>query len=295
MQKISDLIRIKFKEGDDIRDAGLGTPEDIVRYDNIVYGTKSEWQVLDVYRPRNTEGQYLPVIISVHGGAWVYGDKERYQYYCMSLAQRGFAVVNYSYRLAPEFKFPAAIEDTKQVFEWVLKNRDTYFFDEEYIFGVGDSAGAMNLAVYSAICTNPDYAEQYDFPLFRGVVPKAIALNCGVYRIELDSETHTTELLRELMPMGGTKTEMEKMEVLDYISSSFPPAFIMTAVDDFLRDQSLLIVEKLMEHKVPFVFRVYGDVKTSLAHVFHCNVKSESARLCNDEECEFFQRMYLKS
>ena len=101
MSETSDLFRKLFKEGDDIRDAGLSTPDDIVRYDNILYGEEPAWQVLDVYRPGNAAGDKLPVIIDVHGGAWVYGDKERYQYYCMNLAQMGFAVVNFTYRLAP--------------------------------------------------------------------------------------------------------------------------------------------------------------------------------------------------
>ena len=66
---------------------------------------------MDVYRPRDTDA-VIPVIVSVHGGGWGYGDKERYQYYCMSLAQQGFAVVNFSYRLASKYKFPAPLEDT---------------------------------------------------------------------------------------------------------------------------------------------------------------------------------------
>ncbi|MFR5151238.1 MAG: carboxylesterase family protein [Ruminococcus sp.] len=64
---------------------------------------------LDVYRPKQAQGEDLPVIISVHGGAWMYGDKERYQYYCMSLAQRGFAVVNFTYRLAHESKISSTV------------------------------------------------------------------------------------------------------------------------------------------------------------------------------------------
>ena len=97
MVRISDIIRAEFAEGDNKRDAGLETPEDIMRYDDIVYGTESEWQKLDVYRPKSEKGK-LPVIVSVHGGGWVYGDKERYQFYCMDLAERGFAVVNFSNR-----------------------------------------------------------------------------------------------------------------------------------------------------------------------------------------------------
>ena len=95
MSHVSDTVRAMFKEGDDIRDAGLTTPDDVVRFDDIAYGD-DPMQVLDVYRPSDAEGERLPVIVSVHGGAWVYGDKERYQYYCMSLAQHGFAVVNFS-------------------------------------------------------------------------------------------------------------------------------------------------------------------------------------------------------
>ena len=103
MSAKSDAVRKSFKEFDDVRDAGLTTPEDIVRFDDICYGEDINWQKLDVYRPKSAVGQVLPVSVSIHGGGWVYGDKERYQYYCMSLAQHGFAVVNYTYRLAPEF------------------------------------------------------------------------------------------------------------------------------------------------------------------------------------------------
>lgn len=92
MSEISDRIRKQFKEGDDIRDAGLKEPEGVKCYRDIVYGKNEKWQSLDVYRPKEAEDVPLPVIVSVHGGGWVYGDKERYRFYCMSLAQRGFAV-----------------------------------------------------------------------------------------------------------------------------------------------------------------------------------------------------------
>ena len=109
MSEISDFVRRTFGESDTKRDAGLTTPHDVERFDDIVYGDDPKWQILDVYRPREASGKRLPVIVSIHGGGWVYGNKEVYQFYCMSLAQHGFAVVNHTYRLAPEFKFPASI------------------------------------------------------------------------------------------------------------------------------------------------------------------------------------------
>ena len=135
MSLTSFMVRTIFKRGDDKRDAGCTTPEDVRRFDDIVYGLNPRWNRLDVYRPKDAEG-LLPVIVSVHGGGWVYGDKERYQYYCMSLAQQGFAVVNFTYRLAPEYKFPAPVEDTNQVFTWLLTHADTYGFDIGNIFAL---------------------------------------------------------------------------------------------------------------------------------------------------------------
>lgn len=108
MSLMTWYLRKSFEANDNKRDAGLSAPTDIERMDDIAYGPDARWQALDVYRPKSTSGK-LPVIVSVHGGGWTYGDKERYQWYCMNLAQRGFAVVNFTYRLAPEYKFPAGI------------------------------------------------------------------------------------------------------------------------------------------------------------------------------------------
>lgn len=85
-------IRHTFKRNDAKRDAGLVTPEYVRRFDDLSYGPDPKWNRLDVYRPRDAEGK-LPVIVSVHGGGWVYGDKELYQHYCMSLVRHGFALL----------------------------------------------------------------------------------------------------------------------------------------------------------------------------------------------------------
>lgn len=137
--------------------AGLTTPEGIERFDDLCYGENAKWNRLDIYRPRGRK-ENLPVIASVHGGGWVYGDKEN-QYYCMSLAEQGYAVVNFSYRLAPKFKFPAPLEDTKAVFHWMMRNAEPYGLDTTRAFGVGDSGGAL--------CADSDCP------------------NCGTYEIQI--------------------------------------------------------------------------------------------------------------
>ncbi len=102
MSAYSEEIRRSFGKSDRKRDAGLTTPEEIERTDDLSYGDHPTWNLLDVYRPKAEWGSRLPVIVIVHGGAWVYGDKGVYQFYGMNLARRGFAVVNCSYRPATE-------------------------------------------------------------------------------------------------------------------------------------------------------------------------------------------------
>lgn len=60
-----------------------------------------------------------PVIVSVHGGGWFYGDKKLYSHYCCHLAQSGFVVVNFNYRLAPQNKYPSAIEDVAHLVKYI--------------------------------------------------------------------------------------------------------------------------------------------------------------------------------
>ncbi|MCM1134415.1 MAG: alpha/beta hydrolase [Clostridium sp.] len=290
MSKISTFIRTTFTMGDDIRDAGLTTPEDIIRYDDIAYGPDPKQQSLDVYRLKTEEGKKLPVIVSVHGGGWVYGNKERYQFYCMNLAQRGFAVVNFTYRLAPENKYPASLEDTNSVFTWILDHSKEYGFDTEHVFAVGDSAGAHNLGLYSAICTNPAYAAFYDFDTPKGFKPTAIALNCGAYSLVGDTSDQTVALMTDFLPEHGTERELRLIDVTAHITPDYPPTFFMTGTGDFLQTQAGPLAAQFIQAKVPFIFRFYGDKDKILPHVFHLNIKSEDAKLCNDEECNFFKK-----
>lgn len=290
MSETSDRIRKEFAANDAERDKGLVTPKDIVRWDNIVFDKQNPCQKLDVYRPASAEGKKLPVIISVHGGGWVYGDKELYQHYCMNLAQRGFAVVNFTYRLAPESKFPAQLEDINTVVSWTLTHAEAYDMDADAVFAVGDSAGAHLLALYTALCVNPDFRATYGFLPPDGFVPRAVGLMFGVYNIkDKQQQGDTGALLADLLTGGGTPEEIMQISPLQWITENYPPVFIATANEDFVRTESLYLAQALVHNSVPFTFRYYGTKQHPLGHVFHCNVRSAAANQCNDETCRFFR------
>ncbi len=283
-------IRESFKLSDDRRDAGLTTPEDIERFDGIPYGPDSVWQILDVYRPKAAGEKALPVIVSVHGGGWVYGTKETYQFYCMDLAQRGFAVVNFTYRLAPEHKFPSSLEDTCSVFKWVLDNAEKYGFDCERVFAVGDSAGGHILSLFCSMCADSAFAGRFDFAPPAGFVPAAVALNCGAYHHEPPTDPMISSLMPQILPNGGTAEEFDTVDAVRHVTPGFPPVFLMTSTGDFLKDDAALMAGSLIKASTPFELHYYGDSKNVLGHVFHVNVRSADGRRCNDDECEFFKR-----
>jgi acetyl esterase/lipase len=285
------IVKTMFAKGDKKRDAGLTTPSDIQRFDNISYGSHKKWHLLDVYLPKSIQGK-LPVIMIVHGGGWVYGDKEVYQFYGMSLAQRGFAVVNFSYRLAPKHKHPAQLEDVNSAVYWVLNAEDKYRFDKTNIFLAGDSAGAHLASLFTSICTDSSYAANYSFDVPSGFVPRAVALNCGVYDVNaaIDSTGKLQlNLMRDLLGRKFTPVQLEQINPCKHINQAYPPVYVMTSTGDFLVDQPPYLIQEFKKLGVEHIFKLYGSDENKLPHVFHCDMKNEDAHKCNDEECDFFR------
>lgn len=284
--------RKNFLEGDLKRDEGLTTPEDVERVDDLSYGPYGDDNLFDIYYQKGTQG-VQPAIISVHGGAWVAGTKATYQFYCMSLAQRGFTVVNFNYRRAPETQFPGALEDINRLLGWVLENGKEYHIDTENLFLAGDSAGAQMTSQYLAMLTNPEFKKLFSLTIPESLKIRACALNCGVY----DAKGYL--LTDENAPMhyyAGELTE-EKLAALDtmrYVNGSFPPAYIVSATRDFLRANAVPMYEALQKLGVESKIQIFGTEDEPKGHVFHLDIRDEQAAVCNDNECEFFRQFIGK-
>lgn len=290
LSKIVTDIRTNWAISDRERDEGLTTPEDITRHDDISYGPYGEWNLLDIYHKKDVN-TCQPTIVNIHGGGWVYGNKEIYQFYCMSLAQRGFTVVNFNYRLAPENKYPAALEDINSVFCFLKEHGKEYYVDTENLLVVGDSAGGQLASHYLTIFTNPEFAKLFTFQT-PDVKVRAVALNCGVYDTRNCVDTEVDEYLLEYIDKEKlTKDMWESLDTIKYMTSDFPPAFVMSAYHDFLVADAEPMYRHLQSLSVPCELRIYGSKEQEeIAHVFHVNIRLPEAGKCNDEECEFFKR-----
>ena len=273
--------------GDAKRDRPIPLPAGVTQCRNISYGAHGKWSLLDVYYPDGTT-EPLPTIVSIHGGGYVYGTKEIYRRYGMDMARRGFAFVNFNYRLAPKWKFPTPLWDTNLVMEWICKNAARYHLDPRRIILVGDSAGAQMASHYAAIAANPDFAA-----LFHMTVPaihiKALGLNCGFYNIADFAGGAHKGLARDYL---GNQPDFSdtRLQVLESIDSNYPPTYVATACHDYLRGCAEPMYQFLTDKGIPCRWKCYGsEGDESVAHVFHVNIPLPDAVRCNDDEAEFFR------
>lgn len=95
---------------------------------------------LDMARPKTGDGPF-PVVVCIHGGGFRAGKREGYDGLIVKLAEQGYVAVTVSYRLAPKYKFPAAVHDTKAAVRWVRANAEKYKIDPARIGVTGGSAG----------------------------------------------------------------------------------------------------------------------------------------------------------
>ena len=108
---------------------------------DVAYAATSNAQKLDIYLPNEKQDKY-PVIVHIHGGAFMFGDKADGQLTpVLAALARGYAVISINYRLTGEAKFPAQIQDVKAAIRFIRANADKYALKTDKIAVWGGSAG----------------------------------------------------------------------------------------------------------------------------------------------------------
>ena len=282
----SILFNLRASRSDKKRDAAIPLPEGVTEFRDISYGRHGDHNLLDVYLPALIRGP-LPTIVSIHGGGYVYGSKEIYRRYGMDMAKRGFAFVNFNYRLAPKWKFPTPLYDTNAVLHWICKNALRYHLDPTRIILLGDSAGAQLASQYAAMHTDRSYAAAFRMQM-APVTIRCLGLFCGMYDLAPMLSGSGKGLAQDYLGKD-IPAEDPRLAVLNHITGSYPPAFVATACNDFLRPCAEPMYALLTKRGVPARFRCYGSPEQKeVGHVFHVNILLPEARACNDDAALFF-------
>ena len=159
--KMSNILEKQFlKQRNDFekscveRDKKYHFPQGVIFETDIAYAKdKNKAHRLDRYRPKGKEAQILPVIINVHGGGLLLGNKEFNKYFCALLSKKGFLVYSMEYRLIPDCTFFDQLRDIFLAMDFVKEHAAADGGDLSHVYLVGDSGGAC-LATYANAIQN---------------------------------------------------------------------------------------------------------------------------------------------
>jgi acetyl esterase len=198
-----------------------------------------------LYRP--TDQVPLALLVYLHGGGWVLGSVAGSDNTCRALANRsGVAVLSVDYRLAPEHPFPAALEDALTATRWAYDHAGELGVDNSRLAIGGDSAGGNLAAVVAQLGPVPLRFQLLIYPVtdLRGGSPSYAEHGDGYYL----TTSEMTWFVAHYLSGGRGSVEDARVSPLladDAAMAVTPPALVVTAEYDPLRDDGLGYVERL--------------------------------------------------
>ena len=219
-----------------------------------------------IYRPAGTVARLLPAILYFHGGGWVMGSLEGYDRVYRYLCSRsGCAVIAVDYRLAPEHKFPAAIDDAVAAYRWLAAEATRLGIDPARVVIAGDSAGGNIAAVASRLLRDerrPPCLQWLIFPNTDFGFATSSFASCGegFLLTRTAMEWFRGHYLNDSSEVDDPRASPLRADDL----SRLPPALVYTVGFDPLRDEGHAYADRLSAAGVKTIHREFD----SLIHGF---------------------------
>jgi acetyl esterase len=212
------------------------------------------------YRPLGVQGEVLPTLIYYHGGGFVIGNLETHDSTCRRIANRSRCqVIAIDYRLAPAFPFPAPVEDALAAFRHLRDRAASFGIDATRIAVGGDSAGG-NLA--AVVCQQTRDAGEA-MPAFQMLIyPATDSTTLTASRRELtDGYFLTKDMMdwfwKHYVPAGTDLADLRLSPLLAEDFTRLPPAIVLTAGYDPLRDEGRAYADRLLAAGVKVTYVNY--------------------------------------
>lgn len=229
-------------------------PDGVMAITDQLYDHTATGNRLDVYFPDHTpKDKPLPVIVWIHGGGWVSGNKNQVANYCKIVAGKGYTVIGLDYTIAPERKYPTPIRQTLDALRYIYENAARFHADTSTLFLAGDSGGAHIAAQTANVLCVPSYASLLGLA---SSIPadhlKGLLLYCGAYDAEyIDLEGPFGGFLKTVLWSYSGRRDFKNdaffktASVINYVTPDFPPSYISAGNADPLLPQSLAFARKL--------------------------------------------------
>lgn len=233
------MLAIAGCSGADVLNAVTGSSHYEVTSD-VRYGD-GDRHLLDVYLPKD-RGARVPLVIFFYGAGWKGGSKESFEFVAASLTANGFAVIIPDYRVFPQVRFPAFVEDGAAAVAYAREHADELGVDASQFFLMGHSAGAH---IASLIALDPHYLGG-DSSL-AGVVGLS-----GPY----DFLPIESGYLLDVFP----ESSREQSQPINFVTADAPPMLLIHGGDDNVvkPGNSERLAERLREENVPVTLKIYN-------------------------------------
>lgn len=248
---------------------------------------------IDLYPP--TAPALGAALLFIHGGGWSAGGRKQWRAVCEYCAAQGFFCASLSYRLAPEHRFPAAVEDVRLGLAWLRQRADDYGFAPDGVGAVGSSAGGHLVAMLATLGPDDPLGRTPELTV-SDTRPNAACCYCPV--VSLHSGRPESAPLEECYHafLGATEAEAPDLyrlaSPLHRITGAEPP-FLFLHGDkdtDVPLAQSTLMAERLREVGVPVELVVLPGVE----HGFGYGVETEAQQRAVAEVVRFAQQWLVK-
>lgn len=280
------------------------------RYKGMV---KSEEFVYDPARPKACTAEYyydpellksgkkLPVVLNIHGGGFVKGDKKHRHSLCKRYAKNGYFVMNINYALGPKEPYPQGPIDCATALNYLKKTAEEYPIDLDKVCVTGDSAGAYMATYLVAMAHDKELREKIGAPDIE-VMPAVLVSFCGPY--DLVKSVTTVKLPGHLVwDIGrcyldinfGLKKDFSNMMEYKYINEICPsnyvnkdwcPSFlVMSEKDVFCKGQGEILQQKLIDNGIEALS--FKSTKFLDNHCFHLDMYKKVSENCYREVFKF--------
>lgn len=264
-------------------------------YDVVFSNSNPELLKCDLHYVKNSDKyKKYPVLVNIHGGGWIIGDKKNSKGYCLQIADGGVFVMNINYGLPPKYRYPYQIQTHFEAFKWLEQNADKYNLDLENVFVSGDSAGAHMASIVCACQCSPELSNAL------GVKPtnikiKGALLNCGMYdlhtwnNLQMDKVPIVRSMMQEFLGVEDVTTSpfYDFVSPFPYISAQWPRTFLVSgAIDVMTRGEEKKLKKELDKHGVDCV-TYRGKAVPNSFHDFLLLAFTNEARKCLEASSKF--------
>ncbi|AJS59756.1 alpha/beta hydrolase [Paenibacillus sp. IHBB 10380] len=267
---------------------------------DIIYDKHGiENSLLDIYYPTNMMKE-LPVIVWIHGGAFVSGSKEQTQEYGMALANEGYVVANINYAIAPGQQYPGPIIQANQALTYLQDNIAKYGGDMNQLFIGGDSAGAQIASQTIAIITNEALAKSMDIQSSVDKEQlKGALLYCGIYNMDKMGIQSSPVIKKGIQSVFWAYTgkkdfhsfsRLDELSTVKHITPNYPPTFLTVGDADPLAPQSAELIDVLKKNDVEVESVLFDGTNTDLNHEYQFDFTLPHAEQTFDKTLKFLKK-----